>query len=102
MPNELVELIEAKLVDYITGQDELRFYEVYKGDWVKLYTTSGNAYWHTTEVWQESFPEYSPIARRSYLVLSDSGYIGHWDSQEAIYEFLRLYMRAEITETMLV
>src|SRR5690606_28166240 len=95
----LTELVEAEYLDY-TGQTVTRLYELYEGDWVQLYTHSGNAYWHTVQAWETHYPQVNPIDRRYLLVLSDGGYIGHWVDREAFDEFLRLYMRATITATL--
>ena len=96
-----MELVEATFKDGLTGETVTDTYEIYEGDWVQLITTSANPYWHTVDVWKEKFPEYTePIKTAKIMVLSTGRAVGYWEEKKDFYEFLRLWMRAEINEVV--
>jgi len=97
--SKLIELVEATwsspLEDTVT-----EVYEVYKGDWVLVYSHSANPYWHTLEQWKTDLSEFRISERAHIMVLAGDRYVGHWENKEGFYDFLKNYLRAEITETV--
>lgn len=83
-------LIELKFTDRVET------YEIYSGDWVKVFGLSANAYWHTYEHYTRNLSEFDYVDRRCKMVLASGRYVGHWNSYEEVVEFFSYYMRAEV------
>lgn len=95
----LIELVEATWVDP-GGKQVTDTYELYEGEWVTLPTGGQSDRWYEVDWWKEHHPEMTPMDRCSYMVLSSGRYVGHWKDLHGFYEFLRLWMRATVTEVV--
>jgi hypothetical protein len=97
--SDLIELLDASRTDY-DGSEVSYVYEIYEGDWVELYTSSANPYWHTRDSWIKNHSDATPVREAKILVMSDGGLIGYWKTKELFYDFLEIYLRATIVEKM--
>ncbi len=86
---KLVELIEF-VYENMVGETEPRVYEVYEGDFIQTIGDSANGYWHDR---RELKPWEYLIREAKLMVLSDGGYVGHWNTMEEIEEFISVYLR---------
>lgn len=97
MARELLKLIECEVDDWQSNTGRSRFtYEVYAGDFVKVYGDSANAYWHDFITYNadDRLNNYAISDRATILVLSDGGLVGYWKTLTLFYEFLEVYRRA--------
>lgn len=96
MARELLKIVECEVDSGFAHERDIRTYEIYVGDFVKVISDSANGYWHDRVEYDanDRLNQYGVIQEATILVISDRAYVGHWATITEFYEFLKHYMRA--------